>query len=88
MCAAQLKGSGKTDEAFSNAAFSLLIPGKVLNLSALNTQKKFRDRGNKQGAKKGWQLLEESGLGKLQASKALRGTDMVCLEYLYLQQYL
>lgn len=75
---AQSQGSQKTDEAFSNAAYSLLIPGKILNLSALNSQKKFRDRGNKQGAKKGWQLLEDSGLGKLHATKAVRGTDMVC----------
>lgn len=79
MYAAQSQGSLKADEAFSNAAYSLLIPGKVLNLSTLNAQKKFRDRGNKQGAKKGWQLLEESGLGKLHATKALRGTDMVCV---------
>jgi hypothetical protein len=65
------------DEAYSNAAYSLLIPGRVLNLSALNSQKKFRDRGNKQGAIKGWQLLEQSELGKLHDMKAQRGTDRV-----------
>ena len=37
----------------SNAAYSLLLPGKILNLRALSIQKKFGGgRGNKEGAKR------------------------------------
>ena len=54
---AQPDGEEKHDEAHSNAAYSLHIPGKILNLSALHHLKRFRNRGNKPGAKKGWQLL-------------------------------
>ena len=61
----------------SNAAYSLLLSGKVLNLTVLNTMRKFRDRGNKAGAIEAWKLLQEKGLGKLIESKARRGTDMV-----------
>ena len=61
----------------SNAAYSLLLPGKVLHLSALNVQRKFRDRGNKAGAKDSWRLLSERGLGELKEFKARRGTDIV-----------
>ena len=50
---AQPEGGGINDEAFSSAAYSSLIPGKILNLSALNHLKRFRNRGNKPGAKKG-----------------------------------
>ena len=75
---AQPEGEGK-NEAFSNAAYSLLIPGKILNLSALNHLKRFRNCGNKPGAKKGWQLLQECKLGKLIEDKAQRGTEYVSL---------
>ena len=74
---AQPEGEGKNDEAFSNAAYSLLIPGKILNLSALNHLKRFRNRGNKPGAKKGRQLLQECKLGKLIEDKAQHGTGYV-----------
>ena len=51
--------------AHSNAACSLLLPGKVLHFNALNSsgQRKFRERGNKQGAKQGWELLQQAGSG-------------------------
>ena len=55
-----------TDEggqlALSNAVFSLLLPGKVLYLSVLLTQTKFKTRGKKAGAIAGWKLLQDSGL--------------------------
>ena len=35
------------NEAERNAAFSLLLPGKVLHLNALSHLRKFRDHGNK-----------------------------------------
>ena len=67
--------------AHSNAAYSLLLPGKVQHFNALNSsgQRKFRERGNKQGAKQGWELLQQAGLGELREKKARRGTDMVKL---------
>ena len=49
----------------TNATFSLLLPGKILYFNALNEQQKFRGRGNKDGAKKAWQHLEDAGLGTL-----------------------
>ena len=67
-------GPNKEDAlAHSNAAYSLLLPGKVLNLRALRIQKKFRgNRGNKEGAKRGWYLLEKSGLDQVKEFKARR----------------
>lgn len=61
------------------AKFSLLLDGKVLQFKALNSssQRKFRDKGNKKGAKKAWTMLQEAGLGHLTKVKAQRGTDMV-----------
>ena len=76
---AQPEGEGKNDEAFSNAAYLLLNPGKILNPSALNHLKCFRNHGNKPGAEKGWQLLQECKLGKLIEDKAQRGTEYVSL---------
>ena len=62
-----------------NAAFSLLLPGKVLHLNALNcsSMRKFRDRGNKAGAREAWLLLHKDGLGELCEVKARRGSPMV-----------
>ena len=61
----------------SSATFSLLLPGNILDLTALNNQHKFRDKGNKAGAKLGWDLLQQCSLGELKQKKARRGTDMV-----------
>ena len=60
-----------------NATYSLLLPGNILNLTVLNSLRKFRDKGNKAGAVSAWKLLDEAGIGKLVESKARRGTDMV-----------
>ena len=51
-------------EADRNAAFSLLLPGKVLHLNALLHLRKFRDRGNKPGAVKGFEVLQDNELGQ------------------------
>ena len=56
----------------------LLIPGKTLHLNALLSMRKFRDRGNKAGAVKAFELLEEDGLGKVVSTKPQRGASMVC----------
>ena len=50
-------------EADRNAAFSLLLPGKVLHLNAPSHLRKFRDRGNKPGAVKGFEVLQDNELG-------------------------
>ena len=45
------------------AAYCLTLPGKVLYLSPLLSAKKFRNRGNKDGAVRAFLQLEEEGLG-------------------------
>ena len=72
------------DMAKSNASYSLLLPGKILYLNALLEQRKFRDRGNKDGAVKGFKLLQEAGLGKVIEIKPHRGTNLVIDEKLCL----
>ena len=57
---------------------SLLTPGRVLHLSALLILKRYREKGNKAGAVKGYQLLEQEGLGKLIEMKPQCGTSVVC----------
>lgn len=75
-------GTTKNDAlAQSNATFSLLLPGNILDLTALNNQCKFRDKGNKAGAKLGWDLLQQCSLGELKQKKARHGTDMVKHKY-------
>lgn len=58
-------------------ANSLLLPGKVLHLNALLSMKKFRDHGNKEGAVRGFLLLQEAGLGRVIENKPQRGTTVV-----------
>ena len=69
-----LQGSG---QAHGNAVYSHLLPGKILHLSDLLEMRKFRDRGNKEGAVRGFRVLEEAELGKLIEVKPQRGTNMV-----------
>ena len=64
-------------EAHRNATMSLLLPGKVLHLNALLALRKFRDRGNKAGAVRGFETLQESNLGRLITLKPQRGATMV-----------
>ena len=70
-------GVSNTGMAHSNASFSLLLPGKVLHFNALNEKRRFRDRGNKPGAKLAWKELEEAGLGTFSEKPAARGTKEV-----------
>lgn len=66
----------------NNAAYSFLLPGKVLHFNALNSsgQKSF-ERGvtNKDPNKDGNYCNKVHGLGELREKKARRGTDMVKL---------
>lgn len=63
------------------ATFSLLLPSKVLHFNALNEKRRFRDKGNKAGAKNAWQQLESAGLGTFIEEKAPRGAKEVCTYY-------
>ena len=67
--------TGKPDG--STASFCLLLPGKTLNLSNLLAQKKFRGRGNKDGALAAFRELEEAGLGTLLSTHSDRGAKEV-----------
>ena len=75
----QREGGTELDEEdihlHSNAAFMLTSPGKVLEISALNSQHTctFRDRGEKQGAVEAIEHLEEAGLGIIHEERATRG---------------
>ena len=46
------------------AAHCLLLPGKCLYLTPLLAAKKFRRKGNKEGAVRAFMQLQEEGLGK------------------------
>lgn len=69
--------SGSQDR--SVATYCLLLPGKILHISALLAAKRFRDKGNKEGAVRAIKILEEAGLGKVEEQKQTRGTSMVCM---------
>ena len=60
----------------------LTLPGKVLDISALNNQHKFWDRGKKQGAVDAIKHLQETGLGMVHKQHATRGTLLVSTMYL------
>ena len=59
------------------AAYCLLLPGPELHLTPLPANKKFRGRGNKEGAIKAFEFLQKEGLGVLKESVAARGTSKV-----------
>lgn len=47
-------------------AFCLTLPGRELHLPSLLLAKKFRNRGNKDGALTAFRKLQSDGLGKLE----------------------
>ena len=55
----------------------LLQPGKTLYLNTLLKQRKFHDRGNKDGAVRGLKLLQEAGLGNFIEIKPQRRANIV-----------
>lgn len=67
----QMPSGGK-----SNEALCLTLPGNELDLSALLKDKKFRGRGNKEGALQAMRILEEDELGKLE-EKQTKGSVKV-----------
>ena len=73
-------------EAHQNATMSFLLPGKLLLLNALLALRKFRDSGNKVGAVRGFETLQESNLGRLITLKPQRGATMVnCNTYVLIE---
>ena len=70
----QMPSGGK-----SNEALCLTLPGNQLDLSALLKDKKFRGRGNKEGALQAMRSLEEVELGKLE-EKQTKGSVKVHID--------
>ena len=66
-----------------SATTCLLLPGKVLDLKALSQKRTFRNCGNKAGAVRGFEILEENGLGNVIATKINRGATMVIYSKVY-----
>ena len=73
----EIAGSSQQNSNTSNAAYCLLLPGIRLNLSNLLAAKKFRSRGNKDGAIAAMRKLEEDSLGKLIQMPSQRGASNV-----------
>ena len=67
-----------TGTSLQDHSVSLLLPGKVLHISALLAAKHFKDKGNKEGAVRAIKRLQEAGLGTVIECKPPRGTSMVC----------
>ena len=61
----------------NNAAYVLTLPGSVMDLTTLLNSKKFRGRGNKEGAIRIFQLLQEDQLGQLETRRGR--TFKVCV---------
>ena len=61
----------------SNAAYTLTLPGRILDLSTLLSNKKYRNRGNKDGALAAMKKLESDGLGKIKKKETHRGASAV-----------
>lgn len=72
-----LGNTSSTSNSGEVGTFCLQLPGKVLNLSALLAAKKFRSRGNKDGALAAFRELEKAGLGKLFKEDSCRGASAV-----------
>ena len=56
---------------------SQLLPGQTLFLSPLLAQKKYRKKGNKDGAVRSFFQLENEGLGKTLEIGGTKGTTLV-----------
>ena len=61
----------------ATAVYCLQLPGKTLYLTPLLAQKKFRKRGNKEGAVRAMYQLEAEGLGKTIEVGGSKGTTVV-----------
>lgn len=59
------------------SGFCLTLPGQTLYLTPLLALKKFRKRGNKDGAIRAFYRLQEEGLGKVLEIGGTKGTSSV-----------
>lgn len=75
--AADVAGMKPVPEENNTAGFCLTLPGKRLYLTPLLAMKKFRKRGNKDGAIAAFYQLEEQGLGKVLEVAGGKGTSAV-----------
>lgn len=66
----------------ATAAFCLTLPGETLYLTPLLNSKKFRNRGNKDGAIRAFLQLEEESLGKTLILGGSKGTAQVICMYI------
>ena len=65
------------DQDGDTAAYCLTLPGRTLYLTPLLAQKKFRKKGNKDGAVRAFYQLQEDGLGKVLEVGGNKGTSSV-----------
>lgn len=70
-CTASMPTGGKSTE-----GFCLTLPGKQLDVSMLLKEKKFRGKGNEEGALTAMRVLEEDGQGRLE-EKQTKGSVKV-----------
>ena len=61
----------------NNAGYCLKLEGKILYLTPLLAMKKFRKRGNKEGALSAFHKLGQEGLGKLRTQEGSKGLTSV-----------
>ena len=68
---------GEQQDNVDITGYTLPLPGKRLDISAIVKAKKFKNKGNKPAALDACKKLEEAGLGNLQELGKSRGTSMV-----------
>ena len=66
-----------TSQGDETAGFCLCLPGKTLYLTPLLALKKFRKKGNKDGAVRAFYQLQEEGLGKVLELTGTKGISSV-----------
>ena len=70
-------GNCEDDVVMDNAAFTILQPGKVLDLSMMLKNKKYQNHGQKDAAVIAMKRLEVDGLGTLKKKDMHRGASAV-----------
>ena len=75
--AAEVKPPGTEDDA--RAGYCLTLPGKTLYLSPLLALKKFRNKGNKDGAVRSFYRLQDEGFGKVKEIVGSKGATAVSI---------
>ena len=81
----QAKQPTANDQTSETAGYILLLPGRELDISALNTAHKFRGRGNKEGAVAATTELEAAGLDVVKTEKATCGCAKVHYTLIYIK---